>query len=210
MKKISCILLALLLLGVQQGVASEKQRREKTPKQTAEQPTKKTKLQRQAEKGDGIAKGLLEALNPAPVNIVAVHEFLQNEGYAPEWRESGKVKCLTFKYQDRGIFIFVDEDFVLLRTGLKNLTPFILTHTKQQSLLNRDCAYIYQTCIESSRNFRVVKFDYDTEVDIVFIDIEAFIPSMNIFKRYFNLYTAALKQASDEFEQSLNEKLGIK
>ena len=53
-----------------------------------------------AEKGDGIAKGVLEALNPAPINIVAVHEFLQNEGYAPEWRESGEVKYLTFKYQD--------------------------------------------------------------------------------------------------------------
>lgn len=143
MKKTLTFLLTLLLLGVQQGIASEKQEKEKTPKQKTEQPAKKTKLQKMAAKGDEMANAVLEALNPTPVNIVAVHEFLQNEGYAPEWRESGKVKYLTFKYQDRGIFIFVDEDFVLLRTGLKNLTPFILTHTKQQSLSNRDCAYIY-------------------------------------------------------------------
>ena len=47
MKKTLTILLALLLLGVQQGVASEK-RAEKI------KPTRQTKLQKMAEKGDGI------------------------------------------------------------------------------------------------------------------------------------------------------------
>ena len=197
------IILSLLLLGVQQGVASEK-RAEKI------KPTRQTKLQKEAEKGDGIAKGVLEALNPAPINIVAVHEFLQNEGYSPEWRESGEIKYVTFKYKGQGIFIIVDEEFVLLRTGLDNLTPFILTHTKQQSLSNRDLANIYQTCIEMSRNFRAVKFDYDSEVDVIFMDIETFMPSMAIFKHYFDFYIGALKLAADEFEKSLNEKLGIK
>ena len=203
MKKTLTFLLALLLLGVQQGVASEK-RAEKI------KPTRQTKLQKEAEKGDGIAKGVLEALNPAPINIVAVHEFLQNEGYSPEWRESGEIKYVTFKYKGQGIFIIVDEEFVLLRTGLDNLTPFILTHTKQQSLSNRDLANIYQTCIEMSRNFRAVKFDYDSEVDVIFMDIETFMPSMAIFKHYFDFYIGALKLAADEFEKSLNEKLGIK
>ena len=203
MRKPLFILLSLLLSGVQQGVASEK-RAERI------KPTRQTKLQKMAEKGDGIAKGVLEALNPAPINIVAVHEFLQNEGYAPEWRESGEIKYVTFKYKGQGIFIIVDEEFVLLRTGLDNLTPFILTHTKQQSLSNRDLANIYQTCIEMSRNFRAVKFDYDSEVDVIFMDIETFMPSMAIFKRYFDFYIGALKLAADEFEKSLNEKLGIK
>ena len=60
------ILLALLLLGVQQGVASEK-RAEKI------KPTRQTKLQKEAEKGDGMAKYILKILNPTPVNIVAIH-----------------------------------------------------------------------------------------------------------------------------------------
>ena len=47
MKNILTILLALLIFGVQQGVASEKQEKQKMPKQTAEQPTKKTKLQKE-------------------------------------------------------------------------------------------------------------------------------------------------------------------
>ena len=105
MKKTLTILIALLLLGVQQGVASEK-RAERI------KPTRQTKLQKEAEKGDGMANAVLEALTPTPVNIVAVHEFLQNEGYAPEWRESGEVKYLTFKYQGQGIFVTVDEDYV--------------------------------------------------------------------------------------------------
>lgn len=203
MKKTSFILLALLLLGAQQGVASEK-RAEKI------KPTRQTKLQKEAAKGDGIANAVLEAINPTPVNIVAVHEYIHKEGYSPEWIENEEVKCLTFQYQGQGIFIYVDNDFVLLRTGLGNLTPFILNYTKQQSLSNRDLANIYQTCIEFSRNFRVVKFDYDAEVDFVFIKIEAFMPSMAIFKRYFNSFIDALKLASDDFERSLNAKLGIK
>ena len=196
------ILLSLLLFGVQQGVASEK-REEKI------KPTRQTKLQKMAEKGDGIAKGVLEALNPAPINIVAVHEFLQNEGYAPEWRESGEIKYVTFKYQDIGISILIDEDFVLLCTALNNLTPAILAHTKGESLSNIDLAYIYQTAIETSRSYRMVKVDYNERFDDINVEIQVFIPSMNVFKQYFNLYMTALKLASDGFEKSLNKKLGI-
>lgn len=203
MKKTLTILLTLLLLGVQQGVASEK-RAERI------KPTRQTKLQKMAEKGDGIAKGVLEALNPAPINIVAVHEFLQNEGYAPEWRESGEIKYVTFKYQDLGISILIDEDFVLLCTALNNLTPAILAHTKEESLSNIDLAYIYQTAIETSRSYRMVKVDYNKRFDDINVEIQVFIPSMNVFKQYFNLYMTALKLASDGFEKSLNEKLGIK
>ena len=178
------IFLALLLLGVQQGVASEK-RAERI------KPTRQTKLQKMAEKGDGIAKGVLEALNPAPINIVAVHEFLQNEGYAPEWRESG-------------------EDYVRIYTGVGGITPFILNHTKQKSLSNRDLAHIYQTCIEFTQTYRVLKFRYDAEDDVAYMVVESFMPSMAIFKHYFDFYVGALKLAADEFEKSLNEKFGIK
>ncbi len=203
MKKISFILLALLLLVVQQGVASEK-RAEKI------KPTRQTKLQKEAEKGDGMANAVLEALNPTPVNIVAVHEFLQNEGYAPEWRESGEVKYLTFKYQGQGIFVTVDEDYVRIYTGVGGITPFILNHTKQKSLSNRDLAHIYQTCIEFTQTFRVLKFRYDAEDDVAYMVVESFMPSMAIFKHYFDFYIGALKLAADEFEKSLNEKFGIK
>ena len=196
------ILLSLLLLGVQQGVASEK-REDKI------KPTRQTKLQKMAEKGDGIAKGILEALNPAPVNIVAVYEYLQKEGYTPEWRESGEIKYVTFKYQDIGISILIDEDFVLLCTALNNLTPAILAHTKGESLSNIDLAYIYQTAIETSRSYRMVKVDYNERFDDINVEIQVFIPSMNVFKQYFNLYMTALKLASDGFEKSLNKKLGI-
>ena len=203
MKKTLSIFFALLLLGVQQGVASEK-RAERI------KPTRQTKLQKMAEKGDGIAKGVLEALNPAPINIVAVHEFLQNEGYAPEWRESGEVKYLTFKYQGQGMFVTVDEDYVRIYTGIGNITPFILNHTKQKSLSNRELAHIYQTCIEFTQTFRVLKFRYDAEDDVAYMVVESFMPSMAIFKQYFDFYVGALKFAADEFEKSLNEKFGIK
>ncbi len=199
MKKTLTILLTLLLLGAQQGVASEK-RAEKI------KPTRQTKLQKMAEKGDGIAKGVLEALNPTPVNIVAVHEFIQNEGYVPEWRESGEVKYLTFKYQGLGIFVRVDEDYVRIYTGVGGITPFILNHTKQKSLSNRDLAHIYQTCIEFTQTFRVLKFRYDAEDDVAYIVVESLMPSMAIFKHYFDFYVGALKLAADEFEKSLNEK----
>ncbi len=203
MKKTLTILLTLLLLGVQQGVASEK-RAEKI------KPTRQTKLQKEAEKGDGMANAVLEALNPTPVNIVAVHEFLQNEGYAPEWRESGEVKYLTFKYQGQGIFVTVDEDYVRIYTGIGGITPFILTYTKQKSLSNRDLAHIYQTCIEFTQTYRVLKFRYDAEDDVAYMVVESFMPSMAIFKHYFDFYVGALKLAADEFEKSLNEKFGIK
>ena len=202
MKKTLFILLSLLLLGVQQGVASEK-REDKI------KPTRQTKLEKEAAKGDGIAKGILEALNPAPVNIVAVYEYLQKEGYTPEWRESGEIKYVTFKYQDIGISILIDEDFVLLCTALNNLTPAILAHTKGESLSNIDLAYIYQTAIETSRSYRMVKVDYNERFDDINVEIQVFIPSMNVFKQYFNLYMTALKLASDGFEKSLNKKLGI-
>ena len=210
MKKILTILLALLIFGAQQGVASEKQEKQKMPKQTAEQPIKKTKLQKMAAKGDGIAKGVLEALTPTPVNIVAVHEFLQNEGYAPEWRESGEVKYLTFKYQGQGMFVSVDKDYVCIYTGFDNIAPFILNHTKQKSLSNRELAHIYQTCIEFTQTFRVLKFRYDAEDDVACMTVESYMPSMAIFKQYFDFYVRALKFAADEFEKSLNEKFGIK
>ena len=56
----------------------------------------------------------------------------------------------------------------------------------------------------------MVKVDYNERFDDINVEIQVFIPSMNVFKQYFNLYMTALKLASDGFEKSLNEKLGIK
>lgn len=63
--------------------------------------------------------------------------------------------------------------------------------------------------MELSHKFKVIKFDYDAEVDIAFMKAETFMPSMEVFKRYFDLYMRSLKLASEVFEQKLNKELGI-
>lgn len=217
MKKISCILLALLLLGVQQGVASEKRAENKKNTSNKLNRQERAELQRQYE---AAAKKFISAVDNGKslsegkiiqdINIVAVHEFLQNEGYTPEWRENGDTKWLTFKYEGQGMFVAVDKDYVRIFTGFDKLTPFILNHTKQKALSDVELAHIYITCMELSNYFKVLKFRYDTGDDVAYMTIEAFMPSMALFKHYFAFYARALKVASDEFKKSLNEKLGIK
>lgn len=202
MKKTLTILLALLLLGVQQGIASEKQK--KVAHSTHQAKSKKT-----VAKDVNSTEGSPEESNQWPINIVAIHEFLLNEGYAPEWRDNGEVKYLTFKYQGQGMFVVVDKEFVLLQTGFDKLTPFITARTKQKALTENDFLAIFLTCMELSHKFKVIKFDYDAEVDIAFMKAETFMPSMDVFKRYFDLYMRSLKLASEVFEQKLNKELGI-
>ena len=202
MKKTLTILLALLLLGVQQGIASEKQ--EKVTNSTRQDKSQKT-----AAKDVDSTEGTPEESNPWPINIVAVHEFLLNEGYAPEWRDNGKIKYLTFKHQGQGMFVVVDKEFVLLQTGFDKLTPFITARTKQKALTENDLLAIFLTCMELTHKFQVIKFDYDAKVDIAFMKAETFMPSMDVFKRYFDLYMHSLKLASEVFEQKLNKELGI-
>ena len=106
MKKTLTILLALLIFGVQQGVASEK-REDKI------KPTRQTKLEKEAAKGDGIAKGILEALNPAPVNIVAVYEYLQKNGHKSILEEATNgEKYITFQVDSLAGHIYADEEYI--------------------------------------------------------------------------------------------------
>ena len=217
MKKTLTILLALLIFGAQQGVASEKRAENKKNTSNKLNRQERAELQRQYEAAAkkfilavDNGKSLSEGKIIQDINIVAVHEFLQNEGYAPEWRESGEVKYLTLKYQGQGMFVSVDKDYVCIYTGFDNIASFILNHTKQKSLSNRELAHIYQTCIELTQTFRVLKFRYDAEDDVAYMVVESSMPSMAIFKHYFDFYIGALKLAADEFEKSLNEKLGIK
>ena len=216
MRRSLFILLSLLLLGVQQGVASEK--REENEKNTSNKLTRQERAELQR-KYEAAAEKFIAAVDNGKavsegeiiqdINIVAIHEYIQQEGYTPEWRESGDVKYLTFKYEGQGMFVAVDKDYVRIYTGFDKLIPFILNHTKQKALSDVEYAHIYITCMELSNLFKVLKLRYDAEDDVAYIAVEAFMPSMTLFKHYFAFYARALKVAADEFEKSLNKKLGI-
>ena len=88
------ILLSLLLLGVQQGVASEK--REENKKNTSNKLNRqeRAELQRQYEAAAkkfvsavDNGKSLSEGKIIQDINIVAVHHFLSTQGYIPRFGE---------------------------------------------------------------------------------------------------------------------------
>ena len=197
MKKTLFILLSLLLLGVQQGVASEK-REDKI------KPTRQTRLEKEAAKGDGIAKGILEALNPAPVNIVAVHEYLQKNGHKSVLEEATTEKYITFQVDSLAGHIHVEDEYITFQTSLRNPAGYVARMRNQTQIGNRDIAITYKACIDLMNSTRCVKTTYFEDEDWVSVYIETYIPTMPIFERYFKLYMDILTHASDKFVELLN------
>ena len=194
------ILLSLLLLGVQQGVASEK-REDKI------KPTRQTKLQKEAAKGDGIAKGILEALNPAPVNIVAIHEYLQKNGHKSILEEATTEKYITFQVDSLAGHIHADEEYITFQTSLRNPAGYVARMRNQTQIGGRDIAITYKACIDLMNSTRCVKTSYFEDEDWVSVYIETYIPTMPIFERYFKLYMDILTHASDKFVELLNNNI---
>ena len=198
MKKTLTILLALLLLGVQQGVASEK-RAEKI------KPTRQTKLQKEAEKGDGMAKYILKILNPTPVNIVAIHEYLQKNGHKSILEEATNgEKYITFQVDSLAGHIHADEEYITFQTSLRNPAGYVARMRNQTQIGGRDIAITYKTCIDLMDSTRCVKTTYFEDEDWVSVYIETYIPTMPIFERYFKLYMDILTHSSDKFVELLN------
>ncbi len=197
MKKISCILLTLLLLGVQQGVASEKQEKQKTPKQSS-QP-KKTKLQKEAEKGDGMAKYILKILNPTPVNIVAIHEYIQTKGYKSTLEEPKDVeKYITFQSDSLSGHIHAEGEYITFQTSLRNPGSYVARMIRQDKITSKAKAIVYRACLDLMNRIRCVKASYYEEDDWISVTVETFIPTMPVFERYFDTYMAILSNASDQ------------
>ena len=197
MKKILTFLLALLLLGVQQGVASEK-------RDGKIKPTRQTKLEKDAAKGDGIAKGILSALNPPPVNIVAVHEYLQKNGHKSVLEEATTEKYITFQVDSLAGHIHVEDEYITFQTSLRNPAGYVARMRNQTQIGNRDIAITYKACIDLMNSTRCVKTTYFEDEDWVSVYIETYIPTMPIFERYFKLYMDILTHASDKFVELLN------
>ena len=200
MKKTLFILLSLLLLVVQQGVASEK-REDKI------KPTRQTKLEKDAAKGDGIAKGILSALNPPPVNIVAVHEYLQKNGHKSVLEEATTEKYITFQVDSLAGHIHVEDEYITFQTSLRNPAGYVARMRNQTQIGNRDIAITYKACIDLMNSTRCVKTTYFEDEDWVSVYVETYIPTMPIFERYFKLYMDILTHASDKFVELLNNNI---
>ena len=200
MRRFVFILLSLLLLGVQQGVASEK-REDKI------KPTRQTKLEKEAAKGDGIAKGILEALNPAPVNIVAVHEYLQKNGHKSVLEEATTEKYITFQVDSLAGHIHVEDEYITFQTSLRNPAGYVARMRNQTQIGGRDIAITYKTCIDLMNSTRCVKTTYFEDEDWVSVYIETYIPTMLFFQRYFKLYMDILIHSSDKFVDLLNNNI---
>ena len=194
------ILLSLLLLGVQQGVASEK-REDKI------KPTRQTRLEKEAAKGDGIAKGILEALNPAPVNIVAVHEYLQKNGHKSVLEEATTEKYITFQVDSLAGHIHVEDEYITFQTSLRNPAGYVARMRNQSQISSRDIAVTYKACIDLMNSTRCVKTSYFEDEDWVSVYIETYIPTMLFFQRYFKLYMDILTYSSDKFVDLLNNNI---
>ena len=194
------ILLSLLLLGVQQGVASEK-RAEKI------KPTRQTKLQKEAEKGDGMAKYILKILNPTPVNIVAIHEYLQKNGHKSILEEATTEKYITFQVDSLAGHIHVEDEYITFQTSLRNPAGYVARMRNQTQIGNRDIAITYKACIDLMNSTRCVKTTYFEDEDWVSVYVETYIPTMPIFERYFKLYMDILTHSSDKFVELLNNNI---
>lgn len=200
MRQILFILLSLLLLGVQQGVASEK-------RDGKIKPTRQTKLEKDAAKGDGIAKGILSALNPPPVNIVAVHEYLQKNGHKSVLEEATTEKYITFQVDSLAGHIHVEDEYITFQTSLRNPAGYVARMRNQTQIGNRDIAITYKACIDLMNSTRCVKTTYFEDEDWVSVYVETYIPTMPIFERYFKLYMDILTHSSDKFVELLNNNI---
>ena len=195
------ILLSLLLLVAQQGVASEK-RAEKI------KPTRQTKLQKEAEKGDGMAKYILKILNPTPVNIVTIHEYIQTKGYKSTLEEPKDAeKYITFQVDSLAGHIHVEDEYITFQTSLRNPAGYVSRMRNQTQIGSRDIAITYKACIDLMNSTRCVKISYFEDEDWVSVYIETYIPTMPIFERYFKLYMDILNHSSDKFVELLNNNI---
>lgn len=179
MKKTLTFLLALLLLGVQQGVASEKQEKEKTPKQKTEQPAKKTKLQRQAEKGDGMAKAVLEALMPG-ISMSAIQEYLQTENLPHEVRDNGTFILLNCEGKDIGLEL--QGNILLVRTPVYNIKN--LDALKDRPFTAKEELAIYKACNLISQHLSCIKAIYSNADDAILISVESIMHNMPAVRTY--------------------------
>lgn len=201
MKKTLTILLALLLLGVQQGVASEK-RAERI------KPTRQTKLQKMAAKGDGIAKGVLEALNPTPISIVAIHEYIQSRGCKSTLEESKDVeKYITFQADSLSGHIHAEGEYIIFQTSLRNPGSYVARMIRQDKITSKAKAIVYRACLDLMNRIRCVKASYYEEDDWITIYIETYIPTMPVFERYFDTHMTILSNASDQVVYLLDQHI---
>lgn len=201
MKKTLTILLALLLLGVQQGVASEK-RAERI------KPTRQTKLQKEAEKGDGMAKYILKILNPTPVNIVAIHEYIQTKGYKSTLEEPKDVeKYITFQSDSLSGHIHAEGEYITFQTSLRNPGSYVARMIRQDKITSKAKAIVYRACLDLMNRIRCVKASYYEEDDWISVTVETFIPTMPVFERYFDTYMTILSNASVQVVYLLDQHI---
>ncbi len=181
------ILLSLLLLGMQQGVAS--------PKQKQTNP-----------KNDFISSNVENG--STPINIDLIYEFLKAEGYDPKFNTIEDVKYIiikdiAIKDIDTTVLIFVEDDFVTFHCGSPDISERIKSKFKIKELSDKELTYIYTTCVDLSRLIKCAKISFNPNEEVVYANIESFIPTMELFKHYCYQYMAIVQVAIGTFEESI-------
>ncbi len=199
MKKTLTILLALLIFGVQQGIASEK-RTEKI------KPTRQTKLEKKAEMAQFENK-LVEAIEnykaAEPMNNVAILEFLREQGYAPKMSDDNTV--VFFKYQGSNIIVAADEELLMVATGANVKTLDIFNG---RELTDAERAVVCRVCNDLSQNYRCVKsVCYDNSESMMAV-VEVMAQDMSTVKRYLEHYVSLVDLiTSKEFPDMMHKYL---
>ena len=192
------ILLSLLLLGVQQGVASEK--REENKKNTTRSAQKKEVM---AQFGNKLVDAIENYKAAEPMNNVAILEFLREQGYAPKMSDDNTV--VFFKYQGSNIIVAADEELLMVATGadVKTLDKF-----NGRELTDAERAVVCRVCNDLSQNYRCVKsVSYDNSESMMAV-VEVMAPDMSTVKRYLEHYISLVDLiTSKEFPDMMRKYL---
>lgn len=182
------ILLSLLLFGVQQGVAAEKQQQTNLQNEV---------ISNSADNGT------------TPISLDAVYKFLKAEGHPAEFNTVENLRYIAFGYKEAVSLLFIEKDFVIFQMGYPDISERIKSKFKIKELSDKEIAGIYATCVDMSRLVRCVKLSYRPENDVVTADIETFIPTMELFKHYFSTYMDIVRVSIATFEESLFDNVEV-
>ena len=180
------ILLSLLLFGVQQGVAAEKQQQTNLQNEV---------ISNNADNGT------------TPISLDAVYKFLKAEGYNPKFQTADdNSKYIIFPYKEAVSAIIIKDDFVVFYIGSLDISERFKSKLNTKELSYADLiAGIYTTCIELSQHLKCVKVTYNSSSDIARANVETFIPTMEMFKHYFSTYMDTSRLAIAAFDDLIDE-----
>ena len=147
-----------------------------------------------------------------PISVDAVYEFLQKEGYAVSFDTVEDIKYIELKYKDKLSCIVIEDDYVTFESGTGSVSKRIKSKYNLSELSDKEIAGIYKTCCDLSTLIKFVKVIYNPNSDTVLAHVEAFIPTMEMFKYYFPTYIGVILVTIESFDEYVynNIELGMK